>query len=41
MYYNIIINDFAFIVSVKFFSCYIIDRFLFDKVIDLIDEGVV
>lgn len=41
IYYGVWIIDDVLIVVVKFLDRYILDRFLFDKVIDLIDEVVV
>lgn len=41
IYYGVWIIDDVLIAAVKFLDRYILDRFLFDKVIDLIDEAAV
>lgn len=40
-YYKVMIIDEVIIVVVEFLDCYIIGCFMFDKVIDLIDQVVV
>lgn len=38
IYYGVNIYDNVLVVVVSFFNCYIMDCFLLDKVIDLVDE---
>lgn len=38
IYYGVNIYDWVIVLVVVMFDCYILDCFLFDKVIDLIDE---